>query len=217
MIDSKMTIAEAIKKNPKLVDKFSQYDIDFCCGSHRVIKEALEEKKIDEAKFIEELNNFKKVDFEDNSWEKALEIKNKKDLINFIIDYHHIREQEMLNEVEKLLEKILKVHYKNHGEDLSLLYKVFMNLKAELGIHFIKEEEIAFPMLEETNEDINDELIDEHEVAGDLLHKIEELTNNFTPPVDACYTYKLTFEKLKELVSDVHKHVFIENNVLFKL
>jgi regulator of cell morphogenesis and NO signaling len=56
---------------------------------------------------------------------------------------------------------------------------------------------------------------DEHEHAGSLLEKIRLLSNNYTPPADACTTYRLCFAALQTLETDLHQHVHLENNILF--
>ena len=55
----------------------------------------------------------------------------------------------------------------------------------------------------------------EHEVEGDRFRKIAALTNNYTPPADACNTYKVTFAMLDEFEKDLHTHIHIENNIMF--
>ena len=55
----------------------------------------------------------------------------------------------------------------------------------------------------------------EHESAGNLLAEIKSLTNNYAPPADACNTFKVYFQELKEFEEDLHKHVHLENNILF--
>ena len=55
----------------------------------------------------------------------------------------------------------------------------------------------------------------DHEEAGDILYEIRRLTNNYTPPADACTTFKVILEELKEFEEDLHKHVHLENNILF--
>ncbi|KAA0243942.1 MAG: hypothetical protein EDM72_08905 [Chlorobiota bacterium] len=55
----------------------------------------------------------------------------------------------------------------------------------------------------------------EHTNAGDGLQKIRELSNNFTHPEDACNTFKALYSELKEFEEDLHKHIHLENNILF--
>ena len=55
----------------------------------------------------------------------------------------------------------------------------------------------------------------EHSAEGDRFRDIERLSNNYTPPEDACNTYRVTFAMLKEFQDDLHLHIHLENNILF--
>ena len=45
---------------------------------------------------------------------------------------------------------------------------------------------------------------------------IRALTSGYyEAPEDACTTYRLVFEELREFERDLHRHVHLENNVLF--
>jgi regulator of cell morphogenesis and NO signaling len=50
----------------------------------------------------------------------------------------------------------------------------------------------------------------EHTVEGERLRKIAELTNEYTPPADACNTYKVTFAMLQDFENDLHKHIHLK-------
>jgi regulator of cell morphogenesis and NO signaling len=43
----------------------------------------------------------------------------------------------------------------------------------------------------------------EHEEAGELLFRLREITNNYTPPVDACNSHIVMLSKLEELDTDL--------------
>ncbi len=58
-------------------------------------------------------------------------------------------------------------------------------------------------------------MMDEHTVEGNRFRRIEELSNNYTPPQDACNTYRVSFALLKEFEQDLHLHIHLENNILF--
>ena len=115
----------------------------------------------------------------------------------------------------------------NDGELLELC-AVFLHLKGEMLNHMQKEEGVMFPMcrrLERGDWPDNpvraaverpvDVLTHEHEDAGRALEAMRRLTNDFTPPPDACNSYRALFDSLKELEADMHQHVHLENNVLF--
>ena len=55
----------------------------------------------------------------------------------------------------------------------------------------------------------------EHDHAGTLLNDIRNFSNDYTPPQDACTTYRLCFAALKAFELDLHEHVHLENNILF--
>ena len=58
-------------------------------------------------------------------------------------------------------------------------------------------------------------MMQEHETGGERFRQIASLSNSYTPPPDACSTYKVTFALLKEFEDDLHLHIHLENNILF--
>jgi regulator of cell morphogenesis and NO signaling len=55
----------------------------------------------------------------------------------------------------------------------------------------------------------------DHEAAGRALATMRRLTDGYTPPADACPTFRGLYHGLSELERDMHVHVHLENNVLF--
>jgi regulator of cell morphogenesis and NO signaling len=58
-------------------------------------------------------------------------------------------------------------------------------------------------------------MMHEHDTEGERFRKIAQFSNDYTPPADACGTYKVTFSLLKEFEDDLHTHIHLENNILF--
>jgi regulator of cell morphogenesis and NO signaling len=58
-------------------------------------------------------------------------------------------------------------------------------------------------------------MLQEHDDAGEALAGMRELTHGFTPPAEACNTYRALFAGLAELEEDLHRHIHLENAVLF--
>ena len=56
---------------------------------------------------------------------------------------------------------------------------------------------------------------DDHNVEGERFRTISELTDNYNPPADACNTYRVTLSLLQEFEEDLHRHIHLENNILF--
>ncbi len=53
------------------------------------------------------------------------------------------------------------------------------------------------------------------EEIGNAIHTIRHLSKEYAIPGDACNTFVVTYQKLKEFEDDLHKHVHLENNILF--
>ena len=126
-----------------------------------------------------------------------------------------------MEQIEKLLNKILIVHYQHHGAELTKIHNLFARMKAELEEHFAKEERLIFPLMrsnhhpdKETLELIS-ELEGEHVDVGDMIKEMQQLTNNFQVPADTCVTYANTFKLMKDFVEDIFVHVFKENSITF--
>ena len=90
----------------------------------------------------------------------------------------------------------------------ALVFKKLAKLNKEGGVY----EKPNF----ETVENPIAKMHHEHDTEGERFRRIAELTKNYTPPEDACTTYKVAFSMLKEFEEDLHKHIHLENNILFK-
>jgi regulator of cell morphogenesis and NO signaling len=55
----------------------------------------------------------------------------------------------------------------------------------------------------------------EHESVAQALAHLRELTCGYTPPADACNTFRGLYHGLAELEGALHRHIHLENNVLF--
>lgn len=219
-LDMNLTIGESVTLHPELVKVYMDYDVDFCCGGDRTVKEAIER----DARDIEGL-----IKDAEEAMERAekLEVDSKKmklsdfsteQLIERIVNKHHSYLKKELPVISELIFKILMVHGDKHPE-LFELHKVFGGLKTELENHLVKEEVQLFPKISEGGprlKELVEALEGEHDDAGDALHQITDLTNHFKAPADGCTTFQLVYEKLKAFVADMYMHVHTENNILFK-
>lgn len=221
-------IGELVARDYRTASVFKKYSIDFCCQGNRTIQEACEKKNIDTKKVLEDLVAIMEAKSESTtdyqSWPLDL-------LADYIEKKHHRYVQEKTLEIQPYLDKICKVHGERHPELLKI--KEEFNASAgELAAHMKKEELILFPFirkmtkakLENTKVDAAhfgtvknpiQMMMNEHTVEGHRFMKIEELTNNYTPPQDACNTYRVSFALLKEFEQDLHLHIHLENNILF--
>lgn len=216
----KRSIGEVVTLHPELVKVFMDFGVDFCCGGDRNVIEAIEKDTDEREALIGEAEKAIEVAslFEVDGEKVTLDTLTTEQLITRIINNHHKFLRMTLPRLSDLMFKILDVHGDRHPE-LFEIHKIFGGLKTELEGHMIKEERQLFPKLLEGGSNLRsliEELEAEHDVAGDALHELTDLTNHFTVPSDACSTYGATYGMLKDLVVDMYMHVHTENNVLFK-
>lgn len=222
-IDTK--IEEIVKTDNKMMDFFNKEKIDYCCNGYKTIEEVAKEKSLDANELLDLIK--KNIDLSSDSKKCQINLDDFKNLdfdqmIDSIIKDHHQKERDLLFEIDPKLNKILLVHYDNHGEELLKLHSLFADLKKELEEHFVKEEKVTFPLML-ANKNPSDEMIKkvedleaDHEKAGYIIKEMINLTNWFKVPDDGCNTYKYTFNKLEVLVKDVFTHIFKENSILFE-
>lgn len=225
MIGINTKIEDLVKADTNMIDFFNKEKIDFCCNGHMTVEEVAKEKNIDANDLAKKIQGAIKSDNSDTEDIMNLDdFKNLdiKEMIDSLIIDHHKRERDLLFEIDPLLNKILSVHFAHHGEELMKLHSLFADLKKELEEHFVKEEEIHFPLMLE-NESPSQEVIKkveeletDHEEAGDIIKEMIELTDWFNPPEDACRTYVHTFNLIEKLVKDVFIHIFKENSIMFE-
>lgn len=222
---SEHKIGDIVTIFPGASDIFYNYNVDFCCGGNRPLKEAIVAQNLDEQKLLNDLNQaYEAFDVKNNEfvdWAKETPGK----LADYTVNKHHAYLNEVLPMLGDYTLKILKVHGKNHGE-LYKVHKLFNNLRSELEQHLVKEENLVFPLIKEYEKDKSpetkkrmiemiDELEAEHTAAGDILKELREVTDHYALPADACKTFEMTYQKLKELEGDLFQHIHLENNILF--
>ena len=127
--------------------------------------------------------------------------------------------------------KVAGKHGLNHPE-VTLVERNLTQLGEELTSHLAKEENILFPYIEglarsrETGgippsacfgsvESPIRMMIMEHEGAAALIEEMSRATNGFTPWEGACPTSAGLYYGLTEFERDLHRHVHLENNLLF--
>lgn len=218
-------IGDIVVRLPKASEIFKEFQIDFCCGGHRPLIEAIKENGLEEeavlAKLQEAYEEVKDLKDENIDWTQA----SFSDLIDHIVNTHHAFLYRELPKLSELTRKIYRVHGAGHSE-LADVYKLFHTLKMELEEHLIKEEEIVFPLIKQYEANPSDELLDkalvaieelegEHEGAGDILKELRKVTNNYQVPEDGCASYELTFRGIEMVESDTFQHIHLENNIMF--
>lgn len=221
-------VGDLVAKDYRTATVFKQKGIDFCCNGNRTLEEVCKQKEMSVTNIIGELNQVSQqisaaqTDF--NTWPLDL-------LADYIEKKHHRYVEEKIQEIKPYLDKICKVHGEHHPE-LYEINRLFNDSAGELAMHMKKEELILLPavrrmvkaQMQKTTPErpqfgsINNPvkmMMHEHNNEGERFRKIEELSNKYNPPPDACNTYRVSFAMLKEFEDDLHLHIHLENNILF--
>lgn len=221
-------IGALVAENYRAASVFKKYGIDFCCQGNRTINDACVDKNIEVSSILNDLEtalnqqNIGTTDYK--SWPLDL-------LADYIEKKHHRYVEEKALEIKPYLAKICRVHGERHPELLKI-NEHFLISTGELAKHMKKEELILFPYVRkivkakhsnsqlekpkfETALNPIEMMMEEHEIEGERFREISELSDNYTPPNDACNTYHVTFALLKEFEEDLHLHIHLENNILF--
>lgn len=227
-ITKETIIGELVAQDYRTAAVFKKNEIDFCCNGNRSIEDACNRKSIstdyllnDLTAVLEQKSNTG-IDF--NTWSLDL-------LADYIEKKHHRYVETKIQEILPYLNKIVRVHGDRHPE-LIEVEQLFKASAGELTTHMKKEELILFPAIRKmvqtqqrstgptqapfgSVQNPIKAMMLEHDTEGERFRQISALTNEYTPPEDACNTYRVTFALLKEFEEDLHLHIHLENNILF--
>lgn len=223
------TIAELVAKDYRTAEIFKKHGIDFCCGGKKSIEKVCTEKNIDAAQLEAEIQALQSQPKEEeqnfNEWTLSF-------LVDYIANVHHTYVNKNLIPITEYAQKVARVHGA-HNPETKDIAKLWDDVAMELSMHMKKEEQVLFPYIKNLESYSKGELKtiptshfgtvknpirmmeNEHDLAGNLMKHIEALSNNFIPPPHACNTYRVLYAKLLEFQNDLHKHIHLENNILF--
>ncbi|MCU4163842.1 iron-sulfur cluster repair di-iron protein [Carboxylicivirga caseinilyticus] len=227
-INTSTSVGDIVKANFKTAQIFEKNNIDFCCGGGISLDEACKKSGINIEQLIPELTATIQLNDPDSKYIDELELN---ELCDYIEKRHHTYVSETIPFLQQKLQKLCDVHGENHSE-LHEVKALFDGAAENLSVHMKKEELILFPYIrkmvkskkegktakDEYGDAVEtiDTMHEEHQTEGERFEKISKLTSSYTCPPDGCGTYQVTYETLKEFENDLHRHIHLENNILFK-
>lgn len=222
------TIGEMVVRDYRKAQVFKRLGIDFCCGGKKTVEEVCKTKGLDVDRVKSELDSVSaEVEQTGNDYDNwKLDF-----LVDYIVNTHHEYVKANVPFITELANKVSSVHGQQHHEVLKVA-EIFNRLGKDLSLHLVKEETIVFPFIKELILDEKSgtksqspafdsiqtptQMMEvEHEQAGEDLAEIRAITDDYTLPLDACTSYRVLFEKLKQFENDLFNHVHLENNILF--
>lgn len=214
------TVGELVAERPGRSRIFQAFSIDFCCQGGRTLRDACERKGIAAETVVEQM--------EAELADKSAPVQNPAELpphelVDYIVTVHHGFLRRELPRLHAMSERVAQVHG-GQTPTLRAMFHIFVSMEAELTSHMMKEEQILFPAITALSrgEPVTGTLdgpiacmMHEHDEVGTALGRLRELSDGFQPPSDACNTYRALFAGLRDLEEDLHRHIHLENAVLF--
>jgi regulator of cell morphogenesis and NO signaling len=217
-------------EQPQATRVFEKLKIDYCCGGDKTLGEACASAGVEIASLERMLDESRESDFEVNvsiDFQKLT----LRELINHILDKHHVYTKDEMLRLEPLMAKVISVHGGNHSE-LNEIGALFQQVCADLKPHMFKEEQILFPYVLEMERSVLERspapfapfgtvknpvrmMMLEHDTVGDLLRELRALSSNYVVPADGCISYQTLYQAMETFEQDLHQHIHLENNILF--
>lgn len=223
-------ITEIVTEDYRASYVFQKYNIDYCCGGKLPLRVVCELRGLDTELIKRELQDSMRViqlssSINFSNWNIDF-------LIDYIVNVHHTYLAVNFPEICETMQRFTNGHVNKYPHLAELLETVYA-LRDEILPHIEEENQIIFPYIKQIvhayesrepyasllvrtlRKPVENLMNHEHEYIRKYLHKIRELTDNFTPPSACCVTHKVAFLKLKELDGDLVQHIHLENNILF--
>ncbi len=226
-ITSNSLVSDIVRENFKTAQIFEENNIDFCCGGNITLQEASERNNLKAQEIIALIAPVMETQDRDSKFIENLPLDQ---LCNYIEETHHAYINENTPFIQQKLEKLCNVHGDNHPE-LFEVKELFDGAVGNLTAHMQKEEMILFPHIRNLVKAKNGQLDEvpgmgnilgpisvmkeEHEIEGERFRKLVQITDRYTIPADGCNTYQITYKTLEDFDKDLHRHIHLENNILF--
>ncbi len=218
------TIGELALARPNAIGIMEKWRIDYCCQGHRSIAAACKSAGVPAGDLliaIGEPREERTPDWQSHSLA---------DLQNYIIETHHAYTRQALETNSLLAEKVAARHGANHAE-VVIVERLVGALVGDLMPHMMKEEQILFPYVEELEAAGPDDpapqscfgtianpiraMMMEHDAVGEIMAQLRGATGGYALPGDACLSFRALYERLADLEQDLHRHIHLENDLLF--
>lgn len=223
------SVGSFVAENYRAAGVFQKYNIDFCCRGGISVAEASSMNNLDANVLLKELKEVLTKEDNDSTDFRSWPLDK---LADYIVETHHSYIVKSTPVLKQYLDKICEVHGDRHME-LFEIRDHFNTATANLEAHMKKEEAMLFPYIHKLMQISNNQSTDtikqgfgtvqnpvrvmmmEHDAEGERFRTMSQLSNGYTAPEDACRTYQVAFALLNEFESDLHRHIHLENNILF--
>lgn len=224
-IDDQVPLGTLAGEHPVLIPVLDRFGLDYCCHGGRSLKEACEAARVSLHDVLAAIQEDRSVPrgASDQRWMDATMT----ELADHIEATHHARAREWFDRLTTIVPRVKAAHLARHPW-LEGLEVTIRNLQEAMHDHMVREERVLFPWLRRLDRPseihtgppwsvkrpISCMVHDHDEVAG-LLARIRTLTDGYHAPPDACSSFRVMVDLLRELDADTRLHIHKENNILF--
>ena len=152
-------------------------------------------------------------------------------LVRFILETHHVFTLRAVVSVPPLATQV-RCLYDQKLPGTRRVESLVHHLAGDLAPHMQKEEQILFPYIESLDAVAGRGIgptascfgsvrapirmmLSEHEAAEGILEELRDATNGYAPPPVADGAFRSLYAGLKQLEDDLHRHIRLENDILF--
>jgi regulator of cell morphogenesis and NO signaling len=222
------SLADIVSEDARAAAVFENFGLDFCCLGRRTVEEAAAAHGAPVTEVLAALDALGAPAPDDALPSECDQLDG---LTRYIVLRHHHFVRDASPAIAGLLEKLVTRHGERHPE-LAAVRRTFDELRDELLTHMLKEENVLFPFIDDLARASRDGsrpprgpfgtilnpvrmMETDHALAGELLARLQSLTNGYRAPDDGCTTYRMCYQELARFERDLHRHVHLENHVLF--
>jgi regulator of cell morphogenesis and NO signaling len=209
------TIGHLAVTRPGASRVFHRHGLDFCCGGGVSLGEACVRRGLDAGGLAAEIEREDALQHE--PFESFLE-RPLAEVVAHLLEHFHAPLRAELPRLLAMARKVEAVHGAKAACPRGLA-AVLARTAEDLELHMQKEEQVLFPLVLAGRGPMASMPVQcmeqEHEDAGRELAELRRLTSDFTPPEEACGTWRALYLGLAQFERDLMAHMSLENNVLF--
>ncbi len=204
------TVAELSTRIPGATAVFRAHKIDFCCGGHARLADAVEARGLPLEVVAAELSALVSPEEAPPQSVDAL--------IDHILTRYHAVHRRELPELVRLARRVEAVHGEKPEAPRGLA-ALLERIAGDMEAHMQREEEVLFPLMRAGGHPMIRLPIGamrmEHDEHGASLRELARLTHDHSPPEMACGTWRALYAGTQKLQDDLMEHIALENNTLF--
>ncbi len=225
----KEPVGQIVAEDYRTYQVFENHKIDYYNKGKQSLKEVADEHQIDLQALKNEIAKKKDTQSGEDEDFNSLALDALSDYI--VTTYHRYADQQ-IQMIKPALEKVCRERGGQHPT-LPEIKKLFDAAAGIIAVHQKKEELILFPFIrkmadaKKNNKEFVrppatksvgnpvDMLTHEHYQQSEIFQQIAELSRDYTSPGNVDGTFKDSLNLLKEFEMNLHRHLHLENNILF--